>query len=124
MLISGKVLFFLTPPGLFPFLLQTKHFRNSTLGWLLRGAWMALGWPKGDPGVTQSQTQFQSVEGLQPGRPKYQVLNTNFRLLWLIASCQLLSAKFSMIRLTSTPEGCRILADFSKRINYELGQCP
>jgi hypothetical protein len=33
-----------------------------------------------------------------------------------------LTAKFSMIRLTSTPEGCRILADFSKRINCELGQ--
>jgi hypothetical protein len=53
------------PPPIFQLLLQTKHFLYSTLGRPLRGAWVALGWPKGDPWVTQtqSQTQSQSAEG-------------------------------------------------------------
>jgi hypothetical protein len=39
-------------PAILRFLLQTKHFLNSTLGWPLRGAWVALGWPLRGPRVT------------------------------------------------------------------------
>jgi hypothetical protein len=42
-----------TPPPIFLFLLQTKHLSpidaRTTLGWPLRGPWVALGWPKGGP---------------------------------------------------------------------------
>src|SRR5579864_3161421 len=38
-----------TPPPIFQLLLQTKDFRQSTLGWPLRGPWVTLGWPKGHP---------------------------------------------------------------------------
>jgi hypothetical protein len=41
-----------TPPGSFPFLLQRKHFLNSTLGWPLGDACVTLGWRLGDPCVT------------------------------------------------------------------------
>jgi hypothetical protein len=53
-------------PAFFQLLLQTKHFRKSTLGSLLRDAWVALGsrW------VTQSQTQSQaSAEGRRVRKP-------------------------------------------------------
>jgi hypothetical protein len=53
-----------TPPGSFPFLLQRKHFLNSTLGWPLGDPCVTLGWRLGDPCVTQSQSQSQvSAEG-------------------------------------------------------------
>jgi hypothetical protein len=75
------------PPPVFKVVLQTKHFRNSTLGRPLRGPRVALGWPKGDPGVTQSQTQSQSGRGSQR---IHRVPSTNqvpaFRL---IANCYL-----------------------------------
>jgi hypothetical protein len=52
------------PPGSFPFLLQRKHFLNSTLGWPLGDPCVTLGWRLGDPCVTQSQSQSQvSAEG-------------------------------------------------------------
>ena len=37
------------PPPFFTFLLQTKHFLNSTLGPPLHGPWATLGPPKGHP---------------------------------------------------------------------------
>jgi hypothetical protein len=49
-------------PAFFQLVLQTKHFRHSTLGSPLRDAWVALAWPLGGPRVAQSQTQ--SAEGL------------------------------------------------------------
>jgi len=115
-------------PGIFQVLLQTKHFRNSTLGPPLRGAWVALGWPLGHPSVTQSQSQTQRVPILAPllrvnGRNPSQAEGCNaFPKYQPFANRQLPPAKFSMIRLTSTPEGSRILADFFQRINCELGQ--
>jgi hypothetical protein len=56
------------PPPIFQLLLQTKHLSNSTLGRPLRGAWVALGWPKGDPWVTQTQTQ--TAEGRNSLMPR------------------------------------------------------
>src|SRR6478609_3962954 len=50
-------------PLIFCLLLQTKHFRNSTQAPPLRHAWVALGWPKGGPGATQTQSQTQSQAG-------------------------------------------------------------
>jgi hypothetical protein len=106
------------PPPIFKVVLQTKHFRNSTLGRPLRGAWVALGWPKGHP----IPNPIPVSRGSQPGSP--QVPSTKYQLPSFLANCrcQLLSAIFSMIRPTSTPEGCGILADFPQRINCESGQ--
>jgi hypothetical protein len=67
-----------TPPGSFPFLLQRKHFLNSTLGWPLGDPCVTLGRHLGDPCVTQSQSQV-SAEGC----------NSSFGQL-LIAKCHLL----------------------------------
>ncbi len=58
-----------TPPRpFFQLLLQTKPLCQSTLGWPLRHAWVALGPPLGHPRATQSQTQSQtqSAEGRKP----------------------------------------------------------
>ena len=44
-------------PAFFQPLLQTKHLPKFTLGPPLRHAWVALGWPKGGPSVTQTQSQ-------------------------------------------------------------------
>jgi hypothetical protein len=48
---------FSAPHPLSKILLQTKGLSKSTLGRLLRDAWVALAWPLGDPSVTQAQSQ-------------------------------------------------------------------
>jgi hypothetical protein len=98
----------------------TRHFSSSvankalpqfnpwaSLAWRLGGPWVALGWPKGGP--------IPIPNPIPVGRGSQ-------RFHQVPAFCQLLAAKFSMIRLTSTPEGSCILSDFFQRINCELGQ--
>ena len=54
-------------PAFFQLLLQTKHFRKSTLGPPLGHAWGPLGHPWATKGPrTQTQTQTQSAEGRKP----------------------------------------------------------
>ena len=41
--------FSVTPPAFFSFCCKQKPLANSTLGWPLRHAWVALGWPRRHP---------------------------------------------------------------------------
>jgi hypothetical protein len=50
------------PPSL-NFYCKQRHLRQSTLGWPLGDAWVALGPPKGHPIPIPIQTQSQSAEG-------------------------------------------------------------
>jgi len=61
--ISGKTLL---PPGFFHRSLETNGLQESTLASPLRDAWVALAWPKRDPWVTQSQSQFGRGSQLPP----------------------------------------------------------
>jgi hypothetical protein len=83
-----------TPPGSFPFLLQRKHFLNSTLGWPLGDPCVTLGWRLRDP------TPIPSIcRGLQ-------------LQLWPIANCQVPFALFSKSFAHRTLGRRQILGDF------------
>jgi hypothetical protein len=102
----------LPPPGYFrAILLQTKALTKilpcATLGWPLRGPWVAQGWPKRHPNPI-------------PGRQR---VASRFRF-WLIASCQLLIAQFSKNFRFYTLGRCRSVAIFFAHINSELVHGP
>jgi len=87
-------------PSFFNSCCKQNHLFHSRLGRPLRGAWVALGWPKRDPRVTQSQTQSQSAES---------------------ADGRLLTTKFSKsIVRHRTPGGCFILPRSFVIITREL----
>ena len=101
---------FLPHPPFLTFCCKQRHLFQSTLGSPLRDAWVALGPRLGHPSATQSQTQSQRapivapllrVNGRNPSRqrvatdarPKYQVLNTNYRFSRLNADGSMLIFK-------------------------------
>jgi hypothetical protein len=109
-----KVLAFPYPTRLFRhFCCKQRHFRKSSLAPRLGGPCVALGWPKGDPSVTQSQTQSQAGRGSQPFT-KYQIPRTKYQLL---ASCSV----FKELRGHLTLGRCRTIAVLFARINCESG---
>jgi len=65
-----------TPPALFSAALKTNHFRQSTLGWRLRGPWVTQAWPLGGPSATQ--TQAQSVPQRVARHPCTYPMSTQF----------------------------------------------
>src|SRR5579859_6741586 len=77
------------------FCCKQRRFSESTLGRRLGGPCVALGWPKGGPRATQTQSQVGRGSQHFP-TTKYQQLSTG---AWLIANCYLLAAKLSKICL-------------------------
>jgi len=109
----------------------------ATLAWRLGGPCVALGWPKGDPWVTQSQSQTQSGPIRAPllranGRNPKQAEGRKVKAPWFIAHAVAFSGQ--KLRANSQKPNCQIsflahtlgrcwsIAPFVRLINCEIGQ--